>query len=236
MQLFQNLVIIGTSHIAKASVSEVEQTIEREKPEVVALELDKGRFFALVNKQKGRIRFRDSRTIGFNGYLFAKIGEFVERKLGGKVGLDPGEDMLSAARIASKNKCKIALIDQKIEITLKNFSKEITWKERFRFVGDILTGFVSKKNKVQIDLNKVPDQEVINKMLLQVKERFPIFYRVLVTDRNKYMAKKLVKLMGSYTKVVAVVGAGHEEELLDEIKLLLNSNTEKVKYNIQDSN
>ncbi len=220
MQAFENLILIGTSHIARESIIEVEKIIEEEKPELVALELDKGRFFALVNEEKGRLSFKDIKLIGFKGYLFAKLGEFVERKLGGKVGVSPGEEMLKAAEIATKNKCKIALIDQKIEITLKRFSKEITWKEKFRFFADIVKGVFIKKYRMSIDLSKVPDKEFIANILKQVKVRYPNFYKVLVEERNKYMAVKLVKLMKEYSKIVAVVGAGHEEEIIEEIKLL----------------
>ena len=218
MQAFENLVLIGTSHIAKESLIEVEEIILKEMPDVVALELDKGRFYALANKERGRLSVRDIRQIGFKGYLFAKIGEYVERKLGGKVGVAPGEDMLKAAEVATRNKIKIALIDQKIEVTLKNFSKEITWKEKFRFVIDIVKGFFGIGEKIKIDLNKVPEKELISKMISQVRHRYPNFYKVLVSDRNFYMAGKLVKLMKNYSKVVAVVGAGHEEEIIEEIK------------------
>ena len=215
---------MGTSHIAKQSVEEVKGVIEKEKPEVVALELDKGRFYALINNVKGRIGFRDVKTIGFKGYVFAKLGEFLERKLGGKVGINPGEEMLSAAKLASKQGCKIALIDQKIEITLKNFSERITWKEKFRFFADILKGIFSKKHRISFDLTKVPEKELIKEILNKTKNRYPNFYKTLVDDRNKYMAKKLFKLMQNYSKIVAVVGAGHEEEIIEEIKLLEKKN------------
>src|SRR3989344_5146169 len=151
MQAFQNLILVGTSHIAKQSIGEVDTIISREKPEVVALELDKGRFYALINNLKGRISFRDIKLIGFKGYVFARIGEFVERKFGSKVGISPGQEMLKAAEVATKNKCKIALIDQKIEVTLKNFSKEITWKEKFRFFSDMIKGIFSKKYRIEFD-------------------------------------------------------------------------------------
>ncbi len=222
MQTFQNLVLIGTSHIAKQSLIEVEEGILKEKPEVVALELDKNRFYALANKQKSRLRIRDIKLIGFKGYLFAKVGEFVEKKLGKMVGVKPGDEMLKAAEIASKTGCKIALIDQKIEITLGNFSKELTWKEKFRFVVDFFKGLFSEKYRVKIDLTKVPEKEMITAMLKQVKERYPSFYKVLVTDRNKYMAARLAKLMENYSKIVAIVGAGHEEEIVDEVKRIFN--------------
>ncbi len=224
MQLFRNLILIGTSHIAKESIDEVERIITEERPDVVALELDKGRFYALLHGIKGRIGINEVKTIGFKGYLFAKIGEFAERKLGNKVGISPGEEMLKAAKIASKEGIKIALVDQKIEVTLKNFSKELTWREKFRFVSDIFKGIFSKKYRIKIDLRKVPKKDLINKMLKQVKERYPNFYKVLVTDRNKYMAKKLFRLMQDYKKVVAVVGAGHEDEIIEEIKKLERAN------------
>lgn len=220
MQAFKNLILVGTSHIAEQSILDVEEVISLEKPEVVALELDKARFYGLINKQKGRLKFTDVKYIGLKGYLFAKLGEWVEKKLGSKVGVIPGQEMLRAAEVASKNGCKIALIDQKIEVTLKNFSKEITWKEKFRFFVDIIKGIFSKKQRIKFDLRKVPDKELINKMLKQVKEKYPNFYKVLVDDRNKYMAKKLVKLMSNYSKIVVVIGAGHEEELIGEIKNL----------------
>ena len=224
MQAFENLILVGTSHIARESILEVEEVITKEKPDVVALELDKGRFYGLIHQVKGRLGFKDVKTIGFKGYVFAKIGELIERKLGGKVGVSPGEEMLKAAKIASTNGCKIALIDQKIEITLKNFSKEITWKEKFRFGSDIVKGIFSKKHRIQFDLTKVPEKELINKMIEQVRYRYPNFYKVLVEDRNKFMAKKILKLMENYGKIVAVVGAGHENEIINEIKNLQNSN------------
>ncbi len=220
MQAFQNLVLIGTSHIAKESLLEVKEIIIKEMPEVVALELDRGRFYALANGKMGRLKLIDIKQIGVKGYLFAKFGEYVERKMGSKVGVAPGEDMLRAAEIATKNKIKIALIDQNIEVTLKNFSKEITWKEKFRFGIDVFKGLFGIGEKIKIDLTKVPEKEIINKMISQVKNRYPNFYKVLIGDRNLYMANKLIKLMKNYSKIVAVVGAGHEEDIIKEIKKL----------------
>lgn len=224
MQVFRNLIVIGTSHIAKQSVKEVEDVITKERPSIVALELDRGRFYALVHNIRGRIGVKDIKNIGFKGYLFARLGEFAERKLGGHVGVNPGEEMLKAAKVGGEIGCKIALIDQKIEVTLKNFSKEITWREKWRFFIDIMKGFLSKKHRISIDLKKVPEKDLIAQILKQTKERYPNFYKVLVEDRNRFMAKKLFKLMKNFDKVVVVVGAGHEDDLIEDIKQLERAN------------
>jgi len=223
MQSYKNLYLIGTSHIAKESVEEVETVITKEKPSIVALELDKARFESLMSKEKGKLRLYHIRQIGFKGYVFAKVGEYVERKLGNYVGVSPGSEMLKAAEVAKKNNFRIALIDQRIDITLRNFSRDITWMEKFRFVFDIVKNYFSGE-KIKIDLNKVPDKEFIRKILKQVKDRYPNFYKVLVSDRNKFMARKLFILMKGNSKVVGIVGAGHEDEIIEDIKKLERAN------------
>ena len=54
-----------------------------------------------------------------------------------------------------------------------------------------------------------------------MKKRYRNVYGVLVVDRNKYMAKSLKRLIENYSLVVAVVGAGHEKEIIEEIKSLI---------------
>ena len=70
------------------------------------------------------------------------------------------------------------------------------------------------------DLKKVPDKQTIKKLLRMVKKRYPGLYKVLIEERNEFMASKLIKLMGENEekKILAVVGAGHEEDILKLIK------------------
>ena len=46
------LVLVGTAHVSKASVEEVEEAIKEYKPDVVAVELDEKRYEVLMNKKK----------------------------------------------------------------------------------------------------------------------------------------------------------------------------------------
>ena len=222
MEVYKNLVIVGTSHIARQSLNDVEKVILEKKPDVVAFELDKERLYALLNKDNvdRRAKWGDIRRIGIKGYIFARLVEWIENKLGEKVGVKPGEDMLKAVMIAKEHKIKVALIDQRIEVTLKNLNKYITWKERGRFFIDVLKAVFGFGEKINFDLNKVPDDKLIEKMLLKVKDRYPSLYNVLVVDRNKYMAIRLKKLMNNFDLIVAIVGAGHVEDLIEEVKLL----------------
>ena len=217
---YKNLSILGTSHIARQSLEQVKATIEAYKPEILALELDKRRLITLFSKQTHKPHYGMIKEIGIQGFIFNLIGAYVEKKLGKMVGVKPGSEMKLAYQIAQQKKLRVALIDQKIEITLRNFSKEFTWKEKFRFLFDILKGMIVRKSPIKIDLTKVPEEKVIIEMIKHVKKRYPNFYKVLVEDRNKVMANNLAALMRMFPekKILAVMGAGHEKELLDMIK------------------
>lgn len=221
---YRNLSIIGTSHIAKQSLDEVKKAIEEEHPNIVALELDEPRLHALMNPKKEKIRLYNIVRVGFKGFIFSVIGAWAEKKLGEYVGVSPGSEMKQAVRLAQKNNLKLALIDQNIEITLKKLSKSITWKEKWNFIVDIFKAVILRKKEVDFDLATVPSKEIINNLVNKVKKRYPSVYNVLIKERNEIMSKKLVRLMKEKPDehILAIVGAGHEEEIISLVKKGIN--------------
>jgi len=217
---YKNLTLIGTSHIARQSLKEVEEAFDSEKPDIIALEIDKKRLYSLMHKPKGRLSIYSIRKIGLKGFIFSLIGAWAEKKLGEIVGVAPGSEMKKAVMLARKNGKKIAFIDQDIEITLRRFSKALTWREKWRFFIDILKAVFSRKKEIDFDLSKVPSKDIIKKLIDRVKSRYPNVYKVLIEERNIVMAENLSALMekNEDKKILAIVGAGHEDEILRLIK------------------
>jgi len=222
---YRNLEVIGTSHIAQQSLDEVKKAIEDGKPSIVALELDKKRLYALMHGKNDRLRIYDIKRVGLKGFIFSLIGAWAEKKLGEYVGVSPGSEMKSAVELANKYKMKVALIDQDIEITLKRLSKALTWREKWNFFIDVLKAVVLRKKEVEFDLRTVPDKKLISKLIKKVKGRYPNIYKVLVEERNEIMAKMLVRLMkeNENEKILAIIGAGHEEDIIGLIKKGVNN-------------
>ncbi|MBU0629136.1 MAG: TraB/GumN family protein, partial [Nanoarchaeota archaeon] len=162
--------------------------------------------------------------VGIKGFIFSIIGAWAEKKLGDYVGVSPGSEMKQAVRLAQKNSLKLALIDQDIEITLKKLSKNITSKEKWNFLVDIFKAVILRKKEVDFDLTTVPSKEIINTLVSKVKKRYPTLYNVLIKERNEVMSKKLVRLMKEKPDehILAIVGAGHEEEIISLIKKSIN--------------
>jgi pheromone shutdown-related protein TraB len=223
---YKNLVIIGTSHIAQQSLTEVRRAIEKEKPHIIAVELDKKRFYALTRNVKRRASVSDIPKIGVRGFLFMVIGSWIQKKLGKIVGVAPGSEMVAAIKLAKKNNIKVALIDQDIEATARKLSKAFTLKEICKIIADCFRGVFSKKSELEewgiknIDLSKVPPKALIKRLIKKVKKRYPSLYKVLIEERNLIMANNLARLMGENKdkKIVAVMGAGHEEEVMRLLK------------------
>ena len=230
MLKYRNLMIIGTSHIAEESIKEVERVIELQKPSVVTLELDRGRFYALRHEQESRPSVADIFRIGLVGFIFVLVGSYVQKKLGSVVSAKPGDEMMKAADAASKVNAKIALIDQEIGITLKRLSKQFSFREKMRVFADIFKFIFFRKKamkemglSLKFDLRTVPSEDLIEKLMKKLEKRYPSLFNVLITERNHFMAKRLIVLMKKEQgAVVAVVGAGHSEGLLRDIKSNIN--------------
>ena len=210
-----NITIIGTSHIASQSLREVKEAIEKGKPDIVAIELDRKRFPALFEKKQRSIGFSDIFKVGIKGFLFAAFGAWAERKLGESVGMKPGAEMKAAVIEARKHKAKIALIDQDISITLRRLSFALTWKEKWNFLADIMKGVFGGKPEFSFDLRTVPANEVIKKMIGKLKVRYPNVYKVLIEERNVVMARNIKRLQKENPEknILVVIGAGHKEGL-----------------------
>ena len=218
MKQYKNLTLIGTSHIAIQSIKEVKNTIIAKKPDVVAIELDLLRFKAIMSGKKNKIRVSDIRKIGIKGFLFNLIGAWAEKKLGEIVGIKPGSEMVTATKVAYNMKSDIALIDRDIRITMKKLSKTVTIREKLRFIYDIIKGIILRKPIIKFDLRKVPEEKIIKELTEKLKKNYPSFYKILISERDSFMAKNLYNLMKDYNNVIGVVGAGHETSIIERIK------------------
>ncbi len=208
--------IVGTSHIAKQSIERIREAMLHFKPDIVCLELDRQRYDGLLSRKKAKISFYSIRKIGFKGFLFAVLGSWASKKLGKFVKMDPGAEMVYATRQAKKENLSIELIDQPIQITLSRLSKKIIGKEKWNFFVDIVKGVFLRKEREELamlsfDLTTVPSEELIEKLMVRVKQRYPNTYAVLVAERNVYMAHRLMQIAehNPGKKILAIVGAGH---------------------------
>lgn len=223
MKTIKNIYILGTSHVAEQSVKQVKNSIKELKPGIVALELDNNRLYSLKHNLKRPKNLDLLRALGLSGFLFYLFGEFAQKKIGKILRIEPGSEMLTAYDTAVKNKAKIALIDRDIRVTLKRFSKHFKLRHFIKMGFDMLR---KPGKKQEINLKEVPSDELIEFVIEEVKKNYPTLYKVLVHERDIYMANKLAALsyMFPEEQILAIVGAGHVKGMSGHLKKILNSN------------
>ncbi|MBW6462052.1 MAG: TraB/GumN family protein [DPANN group archaeon] len=211
--------LIGTSHIAKESLLKVDSSISSIKPDLVAVELDLARLRGLQQNKKGKMKLPIVQKIIM--LLLQKMQETLSKE----TGILPGQEMLDAVRHAKKADSRVALIDQRIDITINKLMRAMGLKEKVKLISYMVLGLLgigaSKviPAKEGIDLNKIPESEFIDMAMVYMESSFPSIYKVLVEDRNWFMAHNLMKLSAEFENIVVVVGAGHVKgmrELLEE--------------------
>lgn len=190
--------IIGTSHISKKSIEKVRKTIEKEKPDCVAVELCPKRYYAMLSK-KQEISLRYGLTV----FLFS----WLQKKLGERLGILPGSEMLEAIKTARKVNSKIVLIDMDI-LRIVNKMKKVSLKEKLKLIFSLFSAFRFKKISIE-----EPEEKIVEEILKLMKKEFPEFYKVLVKDRNLYMYNWIKKLQKDFKKIIVVVGLGHKKDL-----------------------
>jgi pheromone shutdown protein TraB len=133
--------VLGTAHISKDSVAEVESTIERERPDVVAVELDEGRYRQLKGGTPDDIEPGDLLT-GNTVFQFLAYWmlSYVQAQLGEKFDISPGADMLAAVETAEEAGIDVALVDRDIQTTIQRFWARMSVLEKFRMVGGLVFG------------------------------------------------------------------------------------------------
>jgi pheromone shutdown-related protein TraB len=200
------ITVVGTAHISQESVAEVRRTIEVERPDVVAVELDPGRYEALAHPEPQGASIKDILSSGkLYQFLVHWLLAYVQNKLGSEVGVKPGSEMLSAIDAARSVDASIALVDRDINVTIARFWAKMRLTEKLKMIIALLEINTSDED---IDFEKITDDDVISQLMTELRQFSPSAAQVLVDERDAYLAGNLLKLHG---KVVAVVGAGHKE-------------------------
>jgi len=119
-----------------------------------------------------------------------------------------GGDMAAAIEEAEDRGIPVVLIDRDINVTLRRFWKELSFFERVKTVGALVAGFLGFGGVEVEEIDRAIEENRVEGYVDELREFSPGGARALIDERDAYMADRISELDG---KVVAVVGAGHEE-------------------------
>lgn len=205
----KTILLIGTAHISQQSADLVEQVIAREQPDTVCIELDEKRFTALSQPQRWEnldlkqiIRKKQLSTLLVNLVLSS-----YQKKLGGQLGIQPGAELLAAAREAKKLNIPVELCDRDVRVTLRRAWKATSFFRKGYLMATLLASLFDKTELNEEKLTELRNKDVLSEMMKEIGEALPAAKHVLIDERDIFMAEKIKSAPGK--RIVAVVGAGH---------------------------
>jgi pheromone shutdown-related protein TraB len=215
--------VVGTAHVSSDSVEEVRETVSDRQPDVVAVELDEGRFRQLKGEAPEDLEPAD--LLGGNTvfqFLAYWMLSYVQSRLGERFDIQPGADMLAAVETAEEHGIDVALVDREIQTTIQRFWARMTVLEKLKLVGSLALATVGVgfggDEKEELEMEDLTDADVVSAMLEELRRFSPGGAEALIDERDAYIAGELVALREQGLDVVAVVGAGHEAGIVDYLE------------------
>jgi pheromone shutdown-related protein TraB len=205
----KDVILIGTAHVSRESAELVSKVIEEENPDTVCVELCQSRYQAITQKNK----WQDTDLIKVikekKAFLLLSnlmLASF-QKRIGERLGIKPGEEMLRAIQVAEEVGASVHLADRDIRTTLSRAWRLMGFWARIKLLVQLVASMGETDTITEQDIEEMKKKDVLEALLAEIGEVLPGLRRILIDERDQYLAYKIRTAPGE--KIVAVVGAGH---------------------------
>ncbi|HLF16454.1 MAG TPA: TraB domain-containing protein, partial [Candidatus Thermoplasmatota archaeon] len=200
------LTVIGVGHVFRIEDA-VREAIAALRPDVVFVELDRGRLEALLARRRG-----DKMPEG-EGFWQKRLQRFQEG-VAGLYGAQPGAEMVAAVEGARAVGARVLLIDPPAQDTVRRALRALTWRERLRAARMAAGGLLrslwpSRGARAAIEAEIKRYQEDPEAALEELRRTFPTLHRIVIAERDELMARRIRRHLAGAAHGVAVLGDGH---------------------------
>ncbi len=207
------LTLLGTAHVSKASAEEVERLLRTGDYDAVAVELDPGRHAALTDPDRWAKTdlfqvLREGKAAMMAANL--ALGAYQQR-LAEQSGIEPGEEMRRALRVAGELDVPVLLIDRDIGVTLRRVYANVGFWKRINLLAGLMGSVVSREEVTPEEIEKLKEGDVLEATFAEFSDKQGELFTPLIQERDHYMAARLREETAEkpYKKVLVVIGAGH---------------------------
>lgn len=210
----KEIVLVGTAHVSQASVDLVRATIAAERPDTVCVELCEARYQSLTQPQQWQetdlVRaIREKRApLLLSNLLLASF----QKRIGDKLGVRPGAEILAAVEAAGTIGAEIRVADRNIRTTLVRAWRMLGLWRKIKLMGQVAFSLTDMEEVDEAEIEKLKNRDLLDALLDEMGTSLPELRRVLIDERDRYLLSNIRSAPGS--KIVAVVGAGHVPGIL----------------------
>ncbi len=205
----KEIVLLGTAHVSLESAEAAEALIEAEQPDSVCVELCQSRYQSITQQQQWqemdivKVIKEKKAFLLFANLLLSSF----QRRIGNKFGIKPGEEMIRSIRAGEAAGAEICLADRDITVTLSRTWRSTGFWSKLKLLFQLLLSMGGVDEIEEADIERMKQTDMLESILSDLGKSHPSLRRILIDERDRYLAHKIRNAPGS--KVVAIVGAGH---------------------------
>lgn len=214
----KNITLVLTAHVSKQSVLDVQETIQRIQPDCICIELDDKRLESINNpkdlssmKLIDVIKEKKVAMVVVN-YILANY----QKKMAEHMDSSVGDEMREGIKQASSLNVFLQPIDRDIQTTFSRIWHSLSFFEKANLVVSFITMMFDDQELNEEELLQMKQEDILNEALKDITNEFPTVARILVTERDQYMAQKIKEAPGN--TVVAIIGAAHANGILHHLQ------------------
>jgi pheromone shutdown-related protein TraB len=132
---------------------------------------------------------------------------YFQKRIGKKLGIKPGEEMMQAIEAAEAAGSSIHLADRDIRTTLSRTWRFMGFWTKIKMCAQILASGGELDAISEEDIENMKKKDVLETLISEIGKELPEVKRILIDERDQYLAHRIRTAPGK--KIVAVVGAGH---------------------------
>ena len=212
------ITIIGTGHVFNLA-EPVSFIVKNTWPDAVLIELDKGRYQAMMNEYNG-VKPKGEQEMSA---MYRNTAKYQQR-MSEQNGTTLGGEFLAAVNTGKLLNADIIPIDTDAMRVINEMWDEMSFSERTRYrFSSIKDSFGGTKKVMSTHEKFAADEEAY---IEDMRRRYPTLVRKLIDERNVYMADQINELSEKYHNMVVVVGDAHVEGIC---KLLKDEHVRKIR-------
>jgi pheromone shutdown-related protein TraB len=214
--------IIGTAHVSRKSVEEVQKVIREIKPDTVCIELDQMRYEALTDDSRWReldiFQVIKQRKVLF---LMSSLAlQAYQRRLGEQLGVRPGAELLAGVEAAKEVGAEVVLVDRDVQATLRRTWANLGFFNKLKLLGALGASIFDNQEIDEEQIEALKDREHISDMMSEFARVMPEVKVPLIDERDQYLMSSIEDAPGK--TLVAVVGAGHVEGMTKQVNQVID--------------
>ena len=213
----KTIYLVGTAHVSHQSVADVRTVMETIEPDTVCVELCPSRHKAIVQPENWK-QMDIFKIVKEHKALFVLVQLIMSsfyRKIGKKLGIMPGAEMVESIQQAERLGAELVLADRDVNITLKRVWGYLSFWQKLKLIVQLIWSSFDSEELDEQTIEELKAKDQLEVIMEEMAQSFPGVKQRLIDERDLYLAHTIQEAPGR--SVVAVVGAGHVKGILDAL-------------------